>query len=230
MKNYLSLLFLLMLFASCNDKVVHLPETTNKDVTEIHDVSSIYMFYDEEKDSVDFNRRNMIGSTNWLVAIDKRLTLNQISPHLKYLFEKRHAEGLHTKEGLKSFFSCNNTNIKDLSFIEFTDVNYKTDSITEFMTELFVNPSKTKQEYYINFVASDSILIGNQMEIKNFKKGNFIEAIEQNAKNDSLKSKLHLTFRDNLKFQDYISFKTELLKLNSEEIEISNDEYIYEHK
>ena len=43
------------------------------------------MFYTKDTGDIEFNRRNMISTTNWLVNIDKRLTLKQILPHLKYL-------------------------------------------------------------------------------------------------------------------------------------------------
>ncbi len=63
--------------------------TYNEEITEVIDVSPVYLFFDEVTDSVEFNRRNMISSTNWLVNIDKRLTLKQVLPHLQYLQEKR---------------------------------------------------------------------------------------------------------------------------------------------
>ena len=107
-------LFTFFLLTSCNKRLVQLPETTNKDITEVIDVSPVYMFYDEETDSVEFNRRNMISATNWLVNIDKRLTLKQILPHLQYLQEKRQGGEKHS---FHNYFTCNNTDLKNLSFI-----------------------------------------------------------------------------------------------------------------
>jgi len=51
-------------------------EVENAEITEVLDVSPAYIFYDEtQPDSTLFNRKNLIGTTNWLVNVDKRLTL-----------------------------------------------------------------------------------------------------------------------------------------------------------
>ena len=112
-------LILLSTFSfSCAERELQLPVITANDITEILDVSPIYMFYDEATDSVDFNRKNMISTTNWLVNIDKRLTLKQILPHLQYLQEKRRGDGMHKNENAKNYFTCFNEDAKSLSFIE----------------------------------------------------------------------------------------------------------------
>ena len=96
------LILLTALAFSCAERELQLPVTTANDITEILDVSPIYLFYDEATDSVDFNRKNMISTTNWLVNIDRRLTLKQILPHLQYLQEKRRGDGMHKNENAKN--------------------------------------------------------------------------------------------------------------------------------
>ena len=61
MKQLIILFFSFCLLSSCNERVIQLPETTNKDITEVIDMSPVYMFYNEDLDSVEFNRRNMIN-------------------------------------------------------------------------------------------------------------------------------------------------------------------------
>ena len=71
------------LFSCGNERVLQLPEIKNASITEISDVSHAYLFYDETKeDSVELNRKNLIITTNWLVNVDKRLTLGQAIPKI----------------------------------------------------------------------------------------------------------------------------------------------------
>ena len=112
---------------SCNERVIHLPETNSKAITEILDVSPAYVFYNEEKDSAEFNRKNLISTTNWLVNVDKRLSLKQAMPHIIYLQDKRKKASMHKNEKARNYFSCSNPDIQNLAFIDFTDVDYSED-------------------------------------------------------------------------------------------------------
>jgi hypothetical protein len=193
--------------------VVQLPETTNKDITEVIDVSPVYMFYDEENDSVEFNRRNMISSTNWLVNIDKRLTLKQILPHLQYLQEKRQGDGMHKNENARNYFTCNNTDLKNLSFIEFTDVNYFKSLDTKINND---------SEIYIRVYENGIISPFHDM-----RKGyDSITSLNDYFKTHSEK-KLVLTFHENLTIQGYINIKSQILSFDKFPIVISNDEFIF---
>ena len=93
----------LLLFLSCNNnKVVQLPEMEQADITEIIDVSPAYLFYDEtKKDSIELNRKTLISTTNWLVNVDKRLTLKQAIPKIKFLQDKKRNAEIHN---LKTIF------------------------------------------------------------------------------------------------------------------------------
>jgi len=235
MKHIYTFVILSILFTSCNKKTVLLPESNNQQITEILDVSPVYLFYDESKpDSTDFNRKNMISTTNWLVNIDKRLTLRQIMPHLQYLQKKRNKDGMHKNENAKNYFTCSNPNIQNLAFIEFTDVIYKMTSIGKDST--YLNTPKTKAEYRLNasFHARSSLsLVFNKNQ--NVKIGN--EDIPLNQLHEKLRLyikeynfigfNLKLYFDKNLTFQEYISSKSELLQLDFENVDITNNEFIY---
>ena len=67
----------LIIFASCGkEKIVQLPEINHSKISKINDVSAAYLFYDvTQPDSVELNRNNLISTTNWLINVDKRLTL-----------------------------------------------------------------------------------------------------------------------------------------------------------
>jgi len=213
MKQLLILFFTFCLLLSCNKRFIQLPETTNKDITEVIDVSPVYMFYNEETDSVEFNRRNMISSTNWLVNIDKRLTLKQILPHLQYLQEKRKGDGMHKNKNALNYFTCNNTNLKNLSFIEFTDIKY---------VESQNSMINSESDIYIRVYEDGTISPLHDMH----KGYDSIASLNDYFETHSEK-KLVLSFHENLTFQNYINIKTQIIEIDSLPITLSNDEFIF---
>ncbi len=226
MKNLVLAVFIACLSMSCTEKIVQLPETENRNITEIVDVSPIYIFYDETKtDSTDFNRKNMIGTTNWLVNVDKRLTLKQILPHLQYLQEKRNKDGMHKNKNAKNYFTCSNPEIQNLAFIEFTDVVYESDLSNKLFHD-FSNPSNFG---HVKFNSLENIEIEIESESHGINESyNFIELFSEI--NELIKSgnlKLKLSFSSSLLFQDYIDVKTKMFTINSDSLQILNHEFIY---
>ena len=211
---------LIALFSCGNGKVIQLPEINNSEITEINDVSAAYLFYDEtKKDSVELNRKNLISTTNWLINVDKRLTLKQVIPHIKFLQDKKKNAG-HKNENAKNYFTCNDTSRSNLGFIEFTDVVYHNDdnehiinSDTD-LTNLIVSDLN-----HINIVTMDNRLIKTN-------KTSLIKIIKDSLISDSKQYVIYLGFTNNLTFQDYISIKSALSKIKKDNIKISNHEGI----
>lgn len=226
MKQLLTLFFTFCLLSSCNKRVVQLPETANKDITEVIDMSPIYMFYDEENDSVEFNRRNMISSTNWLVNIDKRLTLKQILPHLQYLQEKRQGDSMHKNDKARNYFTCNNTELKNLSFIEFTDVMYHKELSGDYLTKVS-NLNDSLNVITIGFNANNEITISNPNSKSIVNKTNFKNLKASFKEIDFLPSIIYLNFYENLSFQEYISYKSLFLELDLKQAKFSNQEFLH---
>jgi hypothetical protein len=219
MKRLFIILPVILLLTSCNKKTVLLPETNTKEITEILDVSPIYIFYDETKpDSTDFNRKNMISTTNWLVNIDKRLMLKQILPHLQYLQEKRNKDGMHKNENAKNYFTCFNPEIQNLAFIEFTNLAFHDKSSEKYFSE---------NSIVIDFNTDNEIIILNPNTNKIILKTEtdyLLNSIEEVV---TLGNIIYLNFNKNLSFQDYITYKSLLLHLDRNNVTISNDEFIY---
>ena len=92
------LLSITLLFSCGNEKELQLPQIENAKINQINDVSPAYLFYDEtQPDSIELNRKNLISTTNWLVNVDKRLTLKQAIPKIKFLQEKKDTESIKNK-------------------------------------------------------------------------------------------------------------------------------------
>lgn len=216
----------LLMFSCGNEKELQLPQIDKADITELQDVSAAYLFYDEtQPDSVLLNRKNLISTTNWLVNVDKRLTLKQVIPHIKFLQSKKKSSS-HKNEKAKNYFTCHDLSINNLGFIEFTPINY----IIEKPEMTFSDISDFEHSgniHSINFGLNDnvSILLGHSIDIN--IKTNKIGLKNEIKKLDTVVGRIILNFHKNLKFQDYISYKSKISDLNLSHLSISNKEYLY---
>ena len=226
MKNLIVALIVCFTIYSCNERIVQLPETTNSEIVEVFDVSPIYIFYNDETGGAEFNRNNMIGSTNWLVNIDKRLTLAQILPHLQYLQEKRNKDSMHKNENARNYFSCSNQEIQNLAFIDFTEVEYINEHSFNYYSKISQIDTTSKIEIQfkspseIGLTAPNSGLLTYYSNIKKL-----IEDLENQYLDK--KRELIVSFYDSISFQSYISLKSELLNMKNKKLEINNQEFIH---
>ncbi len=226
---YIYLLILLCCLSCNNERVLQLPEIENAEITEVLDVSPAYIFYDEtQPDSTLLNRKNLIITTNWLVNVDKRLTLKQAIPHIKFLQDKKRNAEMHKNEEAKNYFTCNDTSIGSLGFLEFTDVNYVTDTDSYKNNEPINDRIRT---VHISFLSNDvfgltEFYYGEQIKdeamiIERHFNKEYFNSLRKN------KNEIHLFFDKKLSFQNYIDFKHKVLKFTNEMSEISDEEFIY---
>lgn len=209
-------LITLFLWSCGNEKVIQLPEVQHAKITEILDVSPAYIFYDEtQPDSVELNRKNLIISTNWLFNVDQRLTLEQAIPKIKFLQDKKRNAKMHKNEAAKNYYTCNDTSIENLGFIDFTDVNY-------------VEEINSENNYIITINSLNDIAIHhNDVKLSEVDIDNLIIQLEKNFNKNEENTVLTLHLNKQLKFQDYITVKNKLQNLNFENVVIDNNEYIF---
>lgn len=208
---------LIILCLSCGrDRVILLPEIENAKITNVKDVSPAYLFYDEYKeDSVELNRKNLIITTNWLVNVDKRLTLKQALPSILKLQDKKRNAKMHKNENAKNYFTCNDTAIKNLGFLDFTDVFY------------FQGKSETeeKSNEILLYFETENRIITKDSELSPKSLENYLSELLQN--NDSINLKVIANFNKNLTFQEYIKYISLLDTIKIDSIWVSNNEFIY---
>lgn len=209
-------LITLFLWSCGNEKVIQLPEVQQAKITEILDVSPAYIFYNEtQPDSIELNRKNLIISTNWLFNVDKRLTLEQAIPKIKFLQDKKRNAKMHKNEAAKNYYTCNDTSIKNLGFIEFTDINY-------------IEETNPKNNSIIAINSLNDITVQHQdLKLPRVEINDLIIQLENNFSNSEENIVLTLHLNKKLKFQDYITVKSKLQNLNFETIVIDNNEYIF---
>lgn len=221
------LLLVFISILSCSGKSVQLPETDNASITEIKDVSAAYLFYNKtQKDSVELNRKNLISTTNWLINVDKRLTLKQAIPSIMFLQSKKRNAEMHKNEDAKNYFSCSNPDIQNLAFIEFTDVVFHEESSEKYFSKIS-DLSFSESNIIINFNINNEIEILNPQSKSILLKTDIDYWLKDIEEFLTLGNTVYLNFHEDLNFQDYITYKSLLLKLNLNNTTISNDEFIY---
>ena len=226
---FIYLLIILCCFSCNNERVLQLPEIENAEITEVLDVSPAYIFYDEtQPDSTLLNRKNLIITTNWLVNVDKRLTLRQAIPHIKFLQDKKRNAEMHKNEEAKNYFTCNDTSIGNLGFVEFTDVNYITD-INSYMNDEPINKEiKTVLIHFFSngFFSVNEFFGENQTKVETIAIDKYFndDYFSSYKKNKNI---IHLSFDKKIDFQNYINLKYKIMRFTNEMTKISNEELIY---
>ncbi|MDZ7614361.1 MAG: hypothetical protein U5K51_12165 [Flavobacteriaceae bacterium] len=104
---YRSLFFFFVLLLSCTEEKVTLPVIPNKGITGVYNTSNIWFFFKiNDGDTVaSVNSRNKIANTHLIFHIDKKLQLKHILPDLIAIQNKLKEKSIHTKEGMKNYFS-----------------------------------------------------------------------------------------------------------------------------
>lgn len=184
---YFSTLILVLLFVSCSDKEVLLPQVETTIVADVKDHSPIYMFFKTEgKDTlVDVNRSNSISSTNWIFNIDKRLPLRLVIPEILKLQAKKE-KSAHKSATSENYFSYSDSIKKSLAFLSFTKVKYILekpkfgvvvyfDKKNRILVDSFVVESK-KLESYLHSMPSDKPLRFHFCFDKNMSYDDYIKA------------------------------------------------------
>lgn len=218
------LLTLIVFTSSCSEKIIELPEIKHSTISEVIDISPAYLFYNEtQPDSLELNRKNLISSTNWVVNVDKRLTLYQVIPQIQFLQNKKNSSS-HKKETAKNFYTCNNTSIQNLGFIEFTDIYYMLKN-SKPSDKALVSNKENELQLFVSEL--------NTLELKTntdslvFKTTSNKLASDLNQLEFDAPVIITLNLSGLLTFQHYITVKDELTLLDSEVFSINHNEFIY---
>jgi hypothetical protein len=221
------LLYILpFLILSCAKKEMKIPTLAEKGIQEVFDHSQVWFFFEvENNDTIaKLNRKNTISSTNWIFNIDKRLPLKTFITDIIKLQDK-HANSIHSKEGMHNYFSFSDTISKTLSFLEFDNITYTQDSI---LSKYFIKENSNNYLNYNNISLifnPENVWLNDSKIEKQELKETLLEFIDFTA--EGKQTMLHLNFNENLLYQDYLAYKTMLFNLNNNAILTNTIEFIF---
>lgn len=153
MKLYLGILIAFALVSCNNEEKMLLPKADKTIVKEVLDHSPVYLFFRTKNGDtlVEVNRKNTIGTTNWIFNIDKRLPLRIVMPEVIKLQAKK-KKGMHVNEKALNYFSYADEKNKNLAFLPFTT--------TEFLME------KPNYGVHILFTKEHKIIVSDFLNTK----------------------------------------------------------------
>lgn len=219
-------LLISILFISCVREEVKLPQIAMEGETEIQNHSEVWMFYkeNEAESPLKLNKNNTISTTHWLYNIDKRLQLKHIIPELQELRYK-HANGMHSEEGMLNYLSYSNTLNNQLTYRSFDYVTYKTDSL---QSKFFIKQHADDYRIYNNIhltINPNNTWINDAKMVDGELLTTLPEFIEFSA--EGRQTLLHINFNQNLSYQEYMSYQAYLNSLASAAIRINPLEFVF---
>ena len=220
------ILLLSLLVLSCAKKELKVPTLAEKGIQEIHNHSQVWFFFEiKNNDTIaNVNRKNTISTTHWIFNIDKRLPLKTIIPSIINLQDK-HANSIHSKEGMHNYFSYADTISDKLSFLEFDDVNYITDSIlSKSYIKKYSDNYKNYNNINVTFNPNNTWINDAKMEQDELKT-TLLEFIDFSS--EGKQTMLHLNFNEKLLYQDYLFYKTMIHSFKDKTITTNQIEFIF---
>lgn len=215
------------LFFSCQKEVQLVKATTTIDSVVV-DHSPVYLFFETKGTDtiVDVNRKNTIGTTNWIFNIDKRLPLKLVIPEVIKLQQKREEATSHKNEAAINYFSYTDSVQKTLAFMPFKEINYAYNS---YFSSFYVKENSAYhqhfQTFYVNFRKDGTVSVdGNEVEV-----GELFEFLKEYTvfSSDGKRILIYLNFNEDLTFDNYLS-KVILLKgLENDTCTIAPTHFIY---
>lgn len=222
----ISFLFIFLTILGCANKEVKIPTLPIKGLQELHNHSQVWMFLDIKKNDTiaNVNRKNTISTTHWIFNIDKRLPLKAIIPSIITLQDK-HANSIHSEEGMHNYFSYADTISNQLSFFEFDNTTFKTDST---LSKYYIKENSKNYKNYNNINLTfniNNIWINDaKIDFETFKT-TLLEFIDFSS--EGKQTMLHLNFNQQLSYQQYLYFRTLIQTFASPGILINHVEFIF---
>ena len=219
-----------LLFFSCQ-KEVQLVKAGRTIDSVVVNHSPVYMFMETKGTDtiIDVNRKNTIGTTNWIFNIDKRLPLKLVIPEIIKLQQKREGATLHKNDAAINYFSYTDSLQKSLAFMPFKEISYAYNSyFSSFYVKENVDYHQHFQTFYVNFRKDSTVSVdGNEVEANELY--DFLK--EYTAFSGQGKRILiYLNFDEDLSFDNYLSKVIWLKELEHETCTIAPTHFIYNLK
>ena len=112
-----TMIFGMILFASCQQKEMKISRSDFSVVTEMTDFSPAYIIKNAEG-KVEIQKNSLIGNTHWILSVDRDLTMNEVAPFLHELTEKKHKVGGMHEDTKDIYFVYSDTVHKQNAYVK----------------------------------------------------------------------------------------------------------------
>ena len=112
-----TLIFGVILLASCQQKEMKISRSDFSVVTEMTDFSPAYILKNDAG-KVEIKKNSLIGNTHWVLSVDRDLTLNEVAPFLQELTKKKHKKGGMHEDTKDIYFVYSDTLHKQNAYVK----------------------------------------------------------------------------------------------------------------
>lgn len=202
MKSKLLSLFVLAIFmTSCSQKEMKISRSDYSVETEIDDFSPAYILKNDEGET-ELLQNSLIGNTNWVLSVERDLTLSEVAPFLQEMTEKKfQKDGVHE-------------DTKDIYFV-YSDTLHQQNAYVKLpFKSVFAEPRGMMEptEYFFQLI---DLITDEVSGLEDFKQ-RFAEAVENRESYEGI----IIDFSDKMTVEEFINILIEFERLNiSDEIE-----------
>lgn len=112
-----TLIFGVILLASCQQKEMKISRSDFSVVTEMTDFSPAYILKNDAG-KVEIKKNSLIGNTHWVLSVDRDLTMNEVAPFLQELTQKKHKKGGMHEDTKDIYFVYSDTVHKQNAYVK----------------------------------------------------------------------------------------------------------------
>jgi hypothetical protein len=230
---FLYIALLSVFFLSCQNSEVKVPVNDNPGLNEIWDNSRVYVLMNEEdgEQNPELKMGQVITTTHWLVAVDKRLMMKKLLKPIEKILKKRHKKSIHSKEGTHAYFAYLDSVNKKMAFIDFDSIQIMSEIYTsKKYFEKYSKADTDMQKFHItimkdDIVFNDSIHFDNSMSKQQLTDSLWkIIAKQTNEK----QNRLYLNFDENMNFDRFLNYYTYFKNNPMPKGKLSNKIFIFE--
>ena len=210
---FLYIALLSVFFLSCQKTEVKIPVNDNPGLNKIWDNSRIYILINEEggDQNAELKLGQVITTTHWLVAVDKRLSMKKLVKPIEKILKKRHKKSVHTKEGAHAYFSYLDSVNKKMAFIDFDSIQLMSDIYTS--KKYFEKYSKADinmQKFHITILQDDIVLNDTIHFDSSLSKQQLTDSLWKimSKKTNEKQNRLYLNFDVNMNFDRFLNYYT----------------------
>jgi len=153
----------------------------------------------------------VMTTTQWLVAVDRRLSMKKLVQPIEKILQRRHKKSIHSVEGTHAYFTYLDSVSKKISFIDFDSISLMPNyfNSVKYFVKYYKDDEKFKKFHLT--VQKNKLILNDSITFDN--------TLSKQAINDSIwkvigkitdesPNKLYLNFDENIKFDRFLNYYT----------------------
>ncbi len=210
---FLYIALLSVFFLSCQNAEVKVPINDNPGLNEVWDNSRVYILMktEEGKQLPDLKLGQVITTTHWLVAVDKRLLMKDLVQPIEKVIKKRHKKSIHSKEGTHAYFSYLDSVSNKMAFIDFDSIQFTSQVYpSKKYFEKYHKADAEFNKFHLTVLQNELVLSDTIHFDSAFSKEQITDSIWKviGKKTNEKQNRLYISFDESMNFDRFLDYYT----------------------